>query len=184
VALDELADALASVQNVFTEYHHEAAFLRFAQALTSANLALAPLVAAAAVLAVMGRTRLAICPLAALVLLDWMLQDVWSIPLHGLELSLDFGVEVILALHPSGGGDGRRGTGAQGPPAGARRPAGQHANAHQLDRSRRLRHQYHGLRLLSSLTATAARTAIASPGRTSIFINERTCKRDISSLAA
>jgi hypothetical protein len=25
------------------------------------------------------------------VLLDWMLQDVWSIPFHGLELSLNFG---------------------------------------------------------------------------------------------
>ena len=66
--------------------------MRFAQALTSVKLALAPLVAsAAAVLAVRGRTRLAICALAALVLLDWVLQDVWSIPLHGLELSLDFG---------------------------------------------------------------------------------------------
>ena len=41
-------------------------------------------------------TRQAICALAALVLLDWVLQDVWSIPLHGLELSLDFGgVEVF-----------------------------------------------------------------------------------------
>ena len=97
VALVELAEALASVQNIFTEYHHEAALLRFAQALTSVKLALAPLVAsAAAVLAVRGRTRLAICALAALVLLDWVLQDVWSIPLHGLELSLDFGgVEVF-----------------------------------------------------------------------------------------
>jgi hypothetical protein len=40
-------------------------------------------------LAVIGRTRLAIGALAALVLLDWMLQDVWSIPFLGLEPSLD-----------------------------------------------------------------------------------------------
>lgn len=66
VALVELAEALASVQNIFTEYHHEAA-------LSSVKLALAPRVAsAAAVLAVMGRTRLSICALAALVLLDWV----------------------------------------------------------------------------------------------------------------
>ena len=92
VALVELADALSSVHNIFTDYHHATALLRFAQALTSVKLALAPLVAgAAAVLAVMGRTRHAIGALAALELLDWMLQDVWSIPFHGLELSLNFG---------------------------------------------------------------------------------------------
>lgn len=92
VALVELADALSSVQNIFTDYHHETALLRFAQALTSVKLALAPLVAgAAAALAVMGRTRLAIGALAALELLDWVLQDIWSIPFHGLELSLNFG---------------------------------------------------------------------------------------------
>jgi hypothetical protein len=92
VALVELADALSSIHNIFTDYHHPTALLRFAQALTSVKLALAPLVAgAAAVLAVIGRTRLAIGALAALVLLDWMLQDVWSIPFHGLELSLNFG---------------------------------------------------------------------------------------------
>ena len=77
---------------IFTDYHHTTALLRFAQALTSLKLALAPLVAgAAAVLAVTGRTRQAIGALAALELLEWMLQDVWSIPFHGLELSLDFG---------------------------------------------------------------------------------------------
>ena len=53
VALIELADALSSVHNIFTDYHHPTALLRFAQALTSLKLALAPLVAgAAAVLAV------------------------------------------------------------------------------------------------------------------------------------
>jgi hypothetical protein len=92
VALVELADALSSIHDIFTDYHHPTALLRFAQALISVKLALAPLVAgAAAVLAVIGRTRLAIGALAVLVLLDWMLQDVWSIPLHGFELSLNFG---------------------------------------------------------------------------------------------
>ena len=93
VALIELADALSSVHNIFTDYHHTTALLRFAQALTSVKLALAPLVAgAAAVLAITGRTRCAIGGLAVLQLLEWVLQDVWSIPFHGLELSLDFGV--------------------------------------------------------------------------------------------
>ena len=92
VALIELLDGLSSVHNIFTDYHHETALLRFAQALTSVKLALAPLVAGSAVvLAIMGRTRYAIGALAALQLLEWMLQDVWSIPFHGLELSLDFG---------------------------------------------------------------------------------------------
>ena len=90
VALIELADALSSVHNIFTDYHHTTALLRFA--LASVKLALAPLVAgAAALLAIMGRTRYAIGALAALQLLEWVLQDVWSIPFHGLELSLDFG---------------------------------------------------------------------------------------------
>jgi hypothetical protein len=66
--------------------------LRFAQALTSVKLALAPLMAGSAVvLAIIGRTRFAIGALAALQLLEWILQDVWSIPVHGFELSLDFG---------------------------------------------------------------------------------------------
>jgi hypothetical protein len=61
VALVELADALSSIHNIFTDYHHPTALLHFAQALTSVKLALATLVAgAAAVLAVIGRTRLAI----------------------------------------------------------------------------------------------------------------------------
>jgi hypothetical protein len=92
VAFVEFADALSSVHNIFTDYHHATALLRFAQALTSVKLALAPLVAgSAAVLAVMGRTRYAIGALAALQVLEWILQDIWSIPFHGLELSLNFG---------------------------------------------------------------------------------------------
>jgi hypothetical protein len=38
----ELADALSSVHNIFTDYHRATALLRFAQALTSLKLALAP----------------------------------------------------------------------------------------------------------------------------------------------
>ena len=40
VALVELADALSSVHNIFIDYHHDTALLRFAQALTSVKLAL------------------------------------------------------------------------------------------------------------------------------------------------
>jgi hypothetical protein len=97
VALIELLDALSSVHNIFTDYHHETALLRFAQALTSVKLALAPFVAGSAgVLAIMGHACYAIGALAALQLLEWVLQDVWSIPFHGLELSLDFaGIEAL-----------------------------------------------------------------------------------------
>jgi succinate dehydrogenase hydrophobic anchor subunit len=50
VAALEFLDALSGVQNVFTDYHHDTTLLRFAQALTSINLALAPLLAGAALI--------------------------------------------------------------------------------------------------------------------------------------
>ena len=106
-------------------------------------------------------TRQAICALAALVLLDWMLQDVWSIPFHGLELSLDFGgIEVFFHhfVFPAAAIAGAA-LALQGPEAGARRPAGQPANADQLDRRRRLHHRNHYLRVLSGLLR--ARTTIS-----------------------
>ena len=56
-----------------------------------------------------------------------MLQDVWSIPFHGLELSLDFGgIEVFFHhfVFPAAAIAGAA-LALQGPEAGARRPAGQ-----------------------------------------------------------
>jgi succinate dehydrogenase hydrophobic anchor subunit len=44
----EFLDALPGVQNIFTDYHHDTALLRFAQGLTSVRLALSPLLAGAA----------------------------------------------------------------------------------------------------------------------------------------
>ena len=48
IAAFELLDALSGVQNIFTDYHHPTALLRFAQTLTSIKLALAPVIAATA----------------------------------------------------------------------------------------------------------------------------------------
>jgi len=100
IAALEFLEALGGAQNIFTDYHHQTAYLRFAQALTSVDLALAPLVSGAAlVLAAIGRTRQAILALAALILLVWVLDDIWSIPIHGLELSWDYGGQVALFHH-------------------------------------------------------------------------------------
>jgi hypothetical protein len=100
VAALELLDAFASVPNIFTDYHHETALLRFAQTLFSIKLALAPVIAATALLyAAWGNFRRAILALAALVLLTWLLDDVWSIPIHGFEFTPDFGGAVAFVHH-------------------------------------------------------------------------------------
>ena len=100
IAVLEFLDALSGVQNIFTDYHHPTAFLRFAQTLTSIKLALAPVLAGAAlVYAGWGNLRRAILALAALALVTWVLDDVWSIPIHGLELSPDYGGMVALFHH-------------------------------------------------------------------------------------
>ena len=100
VAAIELYDAVTSMHNIFTDYHHDTAYLRFAQTLTSVDLALAPAVSGAALLlAVIGRTRLAILALAALALLLWLLRDIWSIPVHGLEIAWSYGGQVALFDH-------------------------------------------------------------------------------------
>jgi hypothetical protein len=99
IAALEFLDALTGVQNIFTDYHHPTALLRFAQTLTSIALALAPLIAGAAlVFAAKGNMRRAILALAALELTRWALDDISSIPIHGLELSLDYG-GIIIFLH-------------------------------------------------------------------------------------
>jgi len=100
VAALEFIDALGGAQNIFTDYHHPTAYLRFAQALTSVDLALAPLVSGAAlVLAAVGRTRQAILALSVLSLLVWLLDDIWAIPIHGLELSWSYGGQIALFHH-------------------------------------------------------------------------------------
>lgn len=61
IAVLEFLDALSGVQNIFTDYHHPTAFLRFAQTLTSIKLALAPVIAGAALIyAALGNVRHAI----------------------------------------------------------------------------------------------------------------------------
>lgn len=97
VAAIETLSALANFSVIFVDYHHETALLKFAQALTSVNLALAPLLAGAAlVFAVMGRLRHAIVALAALSLLAWAV-DLPSIAIHGMELSGDLGGVIVAA---------------------------------------------------------------------------------------
>ena len=66
VAALEFLDALSGVQNIFIDYHHDTTLLRFAQALASINLALAPLLAGAALIfAALGNIRYAVLALAA-----------------------------------------------------------------------------------------------------------------------
>lgn len=96
IAALELIDALANAPGIFADHRQPTAYLRFAQALVSVKLALAPLAAATAlVFAATGRLRQAILALAAFILLGFLLDDLWSIPIHGLELSLDYGGFVV-----------------------------------------------------------------------------------------
>jgi len=100
VAAVQLIEGLSNAPLIFADYHHATAYLRFAQALISIKLALNPLVAAAALMfAVRGRLREAILALAAFVAVGWLLDDLWSFPLHGLELSLDVGGFVVFVHH-------------------------------------------------------------------------------------
>jgi len=100
VAALEFLDALSGVQNVFTDYHHDTTLLRFAQALTSINLALAPLLAGAALIfAASGNIRYAMLALAAMTLAAWVLDSLPSIVLRGVTLALDIGTLVELFLY-------------------------------------------------------------------------------------
>ena len=92
VAALELLDGIPYLANIFTDYGHTTAYLKFAQALMSVKIALTPVFAGAAfVFAAIGKVRTAITALAGLILLGFVLDDLTSIPLHGLELSADFG---------------------------------------------------------------------------------------------
>ena len=92
VAALEFLDALSSLQNIFTDYHHDTALLRFAQALTSIQLALSPLLAGAALIfAALGNIRYAVLALAVLTLVGWVFISLPSIAIHGIKFSLEFG---------------------------------------------------------------------------------------------
>jgi hypothetical protein len=100
VAGYELWDALSNVPLIFADYENDAPVLRLAQTLILVNLALAPFVTAAALLfAVIGRLRHAIVALAVLELLTWLLDDLWSIYIHGLEVAATLGGAAVFAHH-------------------------------------------------------------------------------------
>jgi hypothetical protein len=100
IAALELLDALSGVPNIFTDYHQPTALHSFAQTLTSIKLALAPVIAGTALIyAAWSNFRRAILALAALALITWAFEDVWSIPIHGLELSLDYDGIVVFLHH-------------------------------------------------------------------------------------
>jgi len=98
IAAIELLDRLSSLPNIFHDYHQTTAYMRFAQTLTSVQLGVTPLIAAAVlVLAAIGRLREAIVGLATLVLTVWLLDDLPSMPIHGLEFSWTYGgIEVFV----------------------------------------------------------------------------------------
>jgi hypothetical protein len=95
VAAIESIGALYNIPAIFYDYNHTTPLLKFAQALTSVDQALAvPLTLAAFCFAIAGRLRLAIAALAIRILVTW-LCDLPSIAIHGIEWSLDFaGIEV------------------------------------------------------------------------------------------
>ena len=89
IAAIETAGALSDLPAVFYEYDHTTPLLIFAQALASAKLVLAVVIAGAALaFAIVGRVRHAIIALAVLLLIAW-LSDLPSVFIHGLELSGD-----------------------------------------------------------------------------------------------
>ena len=137
IAALEFLDALSGVENIFADYHHDTALLRFAQTLTSIRLALAPVISGAAlVFAALGNVRRSILALAALILMVWLLDALPDMAIHGLGLSFDYGgMEFVRArLHLSSRRTGRRGPDAQAPAASACRLVGLPADAVQLGR--------------------------------------------------
>lgn len=99
VAALEFLDALSGVSNIFTDYHHDTTLLRFAQALISVNLALAPLLAGAALIfAALGNIRYAILALAAITLATWVLDSLPSASRSGSTLALSWNFFFTLSL--------------------------------------------------------------------------------------
>ncbi len=87
VAAIETLNALSDFPGIFYEWNHTEPLVIFAQRLTTAKIALAPLFAGAAlVYASIARVRYAIAALAVLALLRWLVE-IPSLFIHGLELS-------------------------------------------------------------------------------------------------
>jgi hypothetical protein len=86
----QLLGGLVDLPNAFTDYGHETALLKAAQAITSVYLVLTPILAAAALaFAVLRHFARAIYALAALIFAEW-LSDLPSIAIHGTEITPDF----------------------------------------------------------------------------------------------
>jgi hypothetical protein len=97
VALIETVSAVFNVSGIFNDYGHTTQLLKFAQALTSVDLAIAPLIAGTALAcAFIGKVRHAIGLLAIRMLASYIL-DMPSLDIHGLELSADFGGAYVAA---------------------------------------------------------------------------------------
>lgn len=95
LAAIETLSAMSDFSALFFDYGHTQPLLVFAQTVTKAKLAVAPLFAIAAfVFALSGRMRAAVATLAALILLAW-LSDLPSIAIHGFELSASTGGLVV-----------------------------------------------------------------------------------------
>lgn len=96
LAAIEAAGALTNLSTIFNDYGHTTALLKFAQALGTLNLALAPIFALAALyFAAAGKLTYAIIAIAIRILVTWA-TDLPSIAIHGLELSADLGGLTIL----------------------------------------------------------------------------------------
>ena len=100
VAVIELLNALLGLRHIFNTAPNELTSIQFAQALLSLYLALAPLVVGTALwLAIKRRLRQAIIALGTLTLLSWALDDVWSVAIHGPELSWSYAGQVMFVHH-------------------------------------------------------------------------------------
>jgi hypothetical protein len=84
--------AVTDLPGVFVaDYNEGTAPLRIAQVLVAVKLVLAPIIAGAALyFAVKVRLRAATLALAALLLVNWLLDDVPSMAIHGPDLALNF----------------------------------------------------------------------------------------------
>ena len=90
VAASEALGTLTSLPGIVIFFTDDfpTALLRFAQALLSVKLALAPFLAVPAFMfALKGRLREATLALAALLLLTWLLDDTTSFAIHGFEFA-------------------------------------------------------------------------------------------------
>ena len=91
LAAIESAAALSGLPGIFYEFNPTTPIGKFAQALTSIDLALAPVFALTALyFAAAGHLRYALMAIAIRILVSWA-SDLPSIAIHGLELSTNLG---------------------------------------------------------------------------------------------